>query len=176
MILLPSLLLPAILTMHQTPGQMDKAAFNFMGVPYYHRYTKDNLHEFTPKGQTDLDKWTEMFTINDYASIKTGEALAKGANSVLDTYKANQAVVVRTNSIPMTAKKPAEHLIVVLFPRPDFIEVSFTRFLLSHGIGVSLVFSRRIYGEKSGDKMSSWLTSNGEKTERALMAMAVPSH
>jgi len=158
-------------------GADAKAAFTFDKVEYFHRYTKGSLHEFTPKGQSDLKKWTEMFTINDYPAVKDGDALARSASSVLETYKANQAMVVRTDSVPSTPAKPAEHLVVVLFPRKEFIEVAFTRFLLDKDAGASLVYSHRIYGTKAGNVMSEWLKKNGERIEKALMAIpGVPKH
>lgn len=96
---------------------------------------------------------------------------------MLETYKAAQAKVVRINSVPRTASKAAEYFIVVLFPRPTFIEASFARFVMSGGVGASIVYSHRIYGGKVGDAMSKWLLANGEKTEKALMAMpSVPKH
>lgn len=176
--LLAPFVLPLALCVAPDPQAKDaKPAFSFDKVEFFHRYTKGNLHEFTPKGQSDLAKWTDMFTINDYPNVKDGEALARSANAVLETYKANKAVVVRTNSVPRTATKPAEHLIVVLFPRPEFIEAAFTRFLLDKGAGASLVYSHRIYGSKAGDAMSAWLKDNGERVEKALMAVpGVPKH
>lgn len=159
------------------PQKVEKVAFSFSGAQYAHRYTKDNLHEYTPKGKPDLKSWTEMVTINDYPSVKTGEDLAKSANSVLETYKDHKAVVVRTDSVPRTAKKEAEHLIVVMFTTPGFIETAFARFLIAGGIGHSVVYSHRVYGKKAGDAMSNWLLKQGEKCEKALMAMpTVPKH
>jgi hypothetical protein len=32
----------------------DRIAFSFCGTGYVHRYSKGNLHEFTPKGKPDL--------------------------------------------------------------------------------------------------------------------------
>jgi hypothetical protein len=155
----------------------EKPAFTFDKVEYFHRFTKDNLHEFTPKGQTDLKKWTNMFTINDYPNVKDGVALARAANSVLDTYQANKAIVIRTASVPRTETKPAEHFIAVVFPRSEFMEAVFARFLIDKGVGASMVYSYRIYGSDVGEAMSTWLKDNGEKTEKALMAMpSVPKH
>lgn len=174
------LLVAAILIQAAVGGQsaeQGKPAFTFGKQAYFHRYTKDNLHEFTPKSQSNLQKWTDMVTINDYADAKDGETLAAKANAVLETYKANKAMVVKTNSTPRTAKKPAEHLIVVLFPQPTFIEASFTRFVLNKGTGASVVFSHRIYGRKAGDAMSQWLLKNGDKCEKELMGMpSIPKH
>jgi hypothetical protein len=178
MVLLAAVLVQVVVSGLVDPqgSEKGKPAFTFGKQGYYHRYSKDNLHEFTPKGQSNLQKWTDMVTVNDYPSTKDGEALAGIANSVLETYKANKAVVVKTNSVPRTASKPAEHLVVVLFPRPEFIEASFTRFVLNKGVGASVVYSHRIYGKKAGDPMSQWLLKNGEKSEKELMAMPVPKH
>jgi len=47
--------------------------------------------------------------------------------------------------------------------------VAFARFKLVNGVGCSIVYSHRIYGEKVGDKMSAWLNDNGPKMEKMLM-------
>lgn len=154
-----------------TPPPAEKPSFTFAKQGYVHRFTKDALHEFTPKGKPDLKKWTDMVTVNEYADAKDGDGLAAKANAVLENYKAAKAMVIKTDSKSRTPTKPAEHLIVVLFPRPDFIEAAFARFVMNEGVGASVVYSHRIYGKKAGDAMSTWLKANGEKTEKELMAM-----
>jgi hypothetical protein len=146
-----------------------KAAFIFGGVGYFHRWSQNDQHEFTPEGQDDLDKWADMITINIYPNTHDGDALAAKANAVLENYKSHNGRVLRTNSVPRTADRPAEHFIAVVFGRPNFIEVACARFKLVEGIGCSIVYSYRIYGEKVGDQMSAWLKDNGPKTERMLM-------
>lgn len=173
MVALPIAMFLGIMPIHASA----KPSLTFSGVEYIHRYTKGNLNEYTPKAQSDLKTWTDMVTINDYANVKSGEDLAKSANSVLDTYKAQKAMVVKTDSVPRSAKKEAEHLIVVMFPRPTFIETAFARFLIVDGKGYSIVYSHRVYGKKAGDAMSKWLLKNGDSTESALMKMpTVPKH
>lgn len=176
MTFLAVLLIPTAVSMSMADPQKPaaKPAFSFNGVGYLHRYSKGNLHEFTPKTSPDVKKFKDMITVNLYPAVKDGEGLAKSANGILETYKANKAMVVRTDSIPRTAAKEAEHLIVVLFPRPDFIEASFCRVLMHNGAGASLVYSHRIYGKKAGDTMSQWLAKSGQKIENALMKMPVP--
>ena len=173
MTLLAGLMLVAVNGGFQKPA---KELFTFNGMQYVHRYSKDSFNEYTPKSQTDLNKFTDMVTINDYASVKTGEDLAATANKVLTAYQDQKAVVVRTNSVPRTAKKEAEHFIAVLFGRPDFVEAAFARFVMNNGKGLSLVYSHRIYGKKASDEMSKWIGSNGVKIEKALMGLAVPKH
>ena len=101
------------------------AAFSLAGIQYFHRFTKDNQHEYTPAGQEDLNAWTDMVTVNIYPKAQSGEALADVANAVLENYKTHQASVIRTTSVPRFRNNPAEHLIVVMFGRPEFLEAGF---------------------------------------------------
>ena len=150
-------------------SQPTKPAFVFRDVGYFHRWSKNHQHEFTPEGQEDLKKWADMMTVNVYPDVDDAEGLAQTANAVLENYKSNRAKVLTTNSIPMTAARPAEHVIAVVFGLPDFIEVAFARFKLMDRKGCSFVYSHRIYGEKIGDKASAWLSANGPAIEKALM-------
>jgi hypothetical protein len=145
------------------------AAFSLAGVKYFHRFTKDDQHEYTPEGQEDLKAWTDMTTIHYYRKAKDGEALAATANAVLENYKANRAKVVKTDSVPKTRDKPAEHLIVVIFGRPEFLEVVFARFRMHDGVGTAVIYSHRVYGNKVGNEMSAWLEKNGPDTEKNLL-------
>jgi len=146
-----------------------KAAFVLGGVGYFHRWSGNEQHEFTPAGQGDLQKWADMITINVYPSAHDGDALAVKANAVLENYKSHGVRVVRTDSVPRTPDRPAEHFIAVVFGRPDFLEAALARFKLMDGVGCSIVYSHRIYGAKVGDQMSKWLNDNGSKMEKTLM-------
>jgi hypothetical protein len=150
-------------------GSTAQPAFAFKNVSYFHRWSQNEQHEFTPEKQEDLEKWADMITINGYSDVHDGEGLAAKANAVLENYKAHRAIVHKTSSIPRTADQPAEHLIAVVFGRPTFIEVAFARFRLADGKGFSVVYSHRIYGKKIGAQMSAWLKDNGTTTEKALM-------
>ncbi len=160
----------AIASIPQVAGKQAKvAAFSFAGVDYFHRFTTGDQREYTPNGQEDLKAWTDMVTLLAYRQAKDGDGLAATANAVLENYKANKAVVVKTDSVPRTNTRPAEHLIVVIFGRPEFIEVAFSRFRMNEGVGTAVVFSHRIYGKAVGDAMKSWLEKNGPATEANLM-------
>lgn len=149
-------------------AKTEKAAFKFADVEYFHRFTDKDLHEYTPAGQQDLEKFADMVSINYYRTAKDGESLAVIANNVLGLYKKNQGVVLRTNSVPRTKEKPAEHLIVVAFIRPTFQEVAFARFRMHKGIGTSVVYSHRVYGDNAKDEMKGWLKKTGSDMEQAV--------
>lgn len=145
------------------------ASFSLADLKYFHRFTKGDQHEYTPAGQENLNAWRDMITIHVYRNAKDGEALAATANEVLGNYKAANAVIVKTHSVPRTNDRPAEHLIVAIFGRPGFIEVAFSRFRMHEGVGSAVIYSHRIYGKNVGNEMSVWLEKNGPTTEGNLM-------
>ena len=81
-------------------------AFTFRNVGYFHRWSQNNQHEFTPENQDDLKKWSDMITVNGYPDIDDGDGLAAAANAVLENYKKHEAKVRKTNSVPRTADRP----------------------------------------------------------------------
>jgi hypothetical protein len=153
----------------QTAATVAQPAFMFGDIGYFHRWSQKDQHEFTPQKQEDLEKWSDMITINVYPTAHDGDALAATAKAVLENYRSHAAKVLGTDSVPRTPDRPAEHFIAVVFGRPNFIEVAFARFKLADGVGCSIVYSHRIYGEKVGDQMSKWLNDNAAKTEKMLM-------
>jgi hypothetical protein len=150
-------------------GKEESSAFAFKGVEYFHRWSQADQHEFTPAKQEDLDHWSDMITINGYPGVSEGEKLAEAANAVLGNYQSHDAKVLKTNSVPQTEERPAEHFISALFSRPDFAEAAFARFALVDGKGYSFVYSHRIYGAEAKKEMEAWTTANGNATEKALM-------
>jgi hypothetical protein len=143
---------------------------------YERRWSGPHQHEFTPPGQEDLSRWTDMVTINTYPGVRDGEGLAEVANRVLATYTGNDGRVLRTASVPRSPAGPAEHLIVALFPRPEWIEAVFARFRLTDGRGMAVIVSHRIHGRAAGPAMQAWLETNGAAVERRLMALQdIPS-
>ena len=152
----------------QATSPSEAAAFAFQGVGYFHRWSKNDQHEFTPAKQEDLEKWSDMITVNAYPSVQDGEGLAATANAVLENYQKHLAKVLTTNSIPRSPDRPAEHLITVVFGRPTFTEVAFARFRMLDGNGYSIVYSHRMYGEKIVEQTSAWLKANEAATEKAL--------
>ena len=151
-----------------------EADFDFREADYFHRWSQGNQHEFTPAGQDDLEKWSDMITVNAYPDVDDGDSLAEAANKVLENYKNHQARILKTDSVPRTADRPAEHLIAAVFGRPEFVEVAFARFKLVEDKGYSFVYSHRIYGAKAGDPMSAWLKRHGAEIEKAWMEWETP--
>ena len=159
----------AALTVSPAADISKAPAFQFRQVNYFHRWSKNDQHEYTPDKQEDLDRWSDMITINDYPNVHDGDALAATANTVLGNYKSAEGKILKTNSVPRTADRPAEHFIAVMFTRPAFVEIAFARFRLRGNKGQSSVYSHRFYGEKKSDEANAWLKADGGAVEKALL-------
>lgn len=164
-----ALLIAAALMSSQAADNSKAPAFQFRQVNYFHRWSKNDQHEFTPDKQEDLDRWTDMITINDYPAVHDGDGLAATANTVLGNYKSADGKILKTSSIPRTADRAAEHFIAVMFTRPAFIEIAFARFKLRDNKGQSVVYSHRFYADKKSDEANAWLKADGGAVEKALL-------
>jgi hypothetical protein len=164
------LLLTAVALVSSRAAETSKEpAFQFRQMNYFHRWSKNDQHEYTPDAQENLDRWTDMITINDYPGVHDGDGLATTANAVLGNYKSSDGKILKTNSVSRTADRPAEHLIAVMFTRPAFVEIAFARFKLRDNKGQSSVYSHRFYGDKKTDEANAWLKSDGGAVEKALL-------
>ncbi|WP_417583537.1 hypothetical protein [Nitrincola sp.] len=152
----------------QASTNTQPVAINFAGQSFIHRWSKDNLNEFTPEDQPDLTQWQQMISVNVHPNVKDGDQLAALANAVLSNYQ-RSGEIIRADSKPRTNEKPAEHLIVAILGAPGVIETAFARIMLIDDLGVILVYSRRAYGEEAANTIGAWLQANGSTTENVLM-------
>jgi hypothetical protein len=146
----------------------------FQETKFFHRWAKENQHEFTPEGQEDLARWTAMITVNLFPTVKTGEDLATAANNLLELYEQVGGIVLRTVSKPKTADKEADHFIAVALPQKGFMEIAFARLVIAGGDACSIVYSHRITGEDGGEKAGTWLQEHAMDYEDTLMKLNVP--
>lgn len=147
------------------------SSLSFRGTTYTQRWSQGSQYEFTPSGQEDLNAWTDMITVILYPSATDGDGLAGVANNVLGLYQKNNGKILRTNSVPATAQKPAEHFIAAVLPDPKLLEFVAARFFLSGKTAAGIVYSHRVYGAAAGNPMSEWLGPNGPEIESKLMAL-----
>ena len=150
-------------------GRPVGGALGFRGTEFRPRWSNGTQSEFTPAGQEDLRKWTDMITLIRYPTVRNGGALAQAAQTALRGYEQSGATVIRTASVAKPGEADAEYLIIALFPQPDFIEAAFARFALVNRTGSSVVYSHRIYGKPVGEAMVAWLAGHGSDIEKELM-------
>lgn len=138
---------------------------------YIYRWSKADMHEFTPKGQEDLSSWKDMLTILVLPEGSDRETLARVANNLLSQYQRN-GKIIRTNSVPRTASSEAEHLLIAVLRTPELLEAVFARMKMTdEGKGILILWAHRIYGKDSLNKMETWLKKNISKRETTLMTL-----
>jgi hypothetical protein len=146
----------------------------FNGTGYFFRWTNDRLFEFTPRGQEDLDKWTEMVSVVADREANSPDKLAGWANGLLGGYKAKHGLL-RTNSIPATPQDPAQYFIAGILMATGVVECVFNRFLLMHDVGYDFIYSHRYYGadmKQNTAQAVDWIKANGPAIESAVMKFA----
>ena len=135
---------------------------------FLYRWSSDIQFEFTPVGQEDLTKWTDMVTLISFQNVKNKQALTNAAAESLKYYESQKGIVIKAKSIPEKAEVFNEHLIIVVLGTKEFTEVVFARFKMEKEIGVALLYSHRIYGPKIGDEVSKWIKENGPVFEKEI--------
>lgn len=151
------------------PATGKAVTLSFLGDRYVHRWSRNDQNEYTPLRQADLNAWRDMITINIHRAVNDGEQLAGAANAILGNYQ-RHGKVLRTDSKPRKAGRPAEYLMVAVLGNPGFLEAAFARAALVDGVGMVAVYSHRVYGKQAGPAMSDWLQANGTRVERAWMS------
>ena len=97
------------------------------------------------------------------------------ANSIVANYE-KSGKIVRTNSVPRTNDRPAEHFIAAILGAPGLMEAVMARLRITDGVGSVIVRSHRAYGSDSAEKIGTWFQENGPTQEQTLMSWAaVPS-
>ncbi len=165
-------MMAALLFLPNTVFGSNMITIDFNGTEYMHRGSENTLHEFTPAGQEDLTKWKDMISVNFYPTVNDGEELAKIANNVLNIYESNGAQILRTASLPRTPDRAAEHLTVAIFGRPSYFEFAQVRFKIIDGVGVSIVYSHRIYGSDVATEIGKWIQEKGPGLEEKLLSIS----
>lgn len=146
----------------------ERRPITFADSEYIHRFSEGGLHEYTPPTQDDLSQWTDMVTLT-YWDLNDSKKLAQFANAVLADYKAAGGKIVDVDSVPRTEEKPAEHYIIAAFHRPEFAEVVFARFVINDGVGISIIYSHRSYGDNSREEVGTWFKKNANKRRQSLL-------
>ena len=159
----------AFSTFAQTSSAQAGATLVFQGTEYQHRWSKQDRHEFTPKGQSNLEQWRNMLTINVQTKVTSAEQLAMVADNTLSLYE-KQGYVLNAESQPQASNSSLDHFVAGVFVQPSFVEAAFTRFTLREGAGVVIDYSQRFYGESAQDELLAWIKANGKQTEDDLMS------
>lgn len=112
----------------------ESAAFTFQNVKYFYRWSQGDQRMFTPKGQTDAGKWSDMIIIGRYPAVRDGATLFKAAGMILANFKKTGAFVLGSRSTPGKNGQAVEYFLgVIQGQRGVAMEADFSRVKLSEG-------------------------------------------
>ncbi len=147
----------------------------FGGVPYFYRWRNANMRELTPRGQEDLQRWSDMVTVVYYPQVRDEAALLATAKAIAQAYQRNQGTLLKTETAPAAAGRPAEHFVSVTFNRPGTSELTCARVVLRDGMGVAVLYGHRAYGPRAALDLADWLRANLPRVNQSLRAVeAIP--
>ena len=148
----------------------ESAKILFDGQEYSYKWSNEDLHEFTPGSQSVTEQWIDMVTVNYYPFVSTGEDLAVVANAVHANYKDVGGIVLGFETIPDTGSTTTEYLIAVVFGAPDAVEFAMVKFQMHDGVGASIAYAHREYGQDVANVINSWMEDNGTRIQDKISA------
>lgn len=140
----------------------------FSGTKYFLRTAKDGQYVFTPGGQEDLQRWTDMITLSYYPEITEGKSLAAKAIAWWEHCRWTRTRIWRINFVPrldqMHAGDADLYTAVTVHEKPynDYDDISYTALRIIEGTGTALVYSHREYrkGLVSLQRNDEWVRKN----------------
>jgi hypothetical protein len=141
----------------------------FSNTKYFLRSSKDGQYVFTPRGQEDPKRWTDLITLNFYPEITEGKSLAAKAIAWWEYSRSRRIFLMRLNYVPridqMNAANDALYTLLTLRAKPynDYDEFTFTALRVIGGIGTASSYSHREYrtAPMSMERCFAW----GQKNE-----------
>lgn len=144
---------------------------------YFYRWSGEDLHEFTPAEQSVTGEWRDMLSINHFTDVSEPDELTVLAKDVLENYRANGGIVLGVDTLQKRGSQPAQYIMAVLFGAQEVAEYAVVRFQLKDGVGTSVTYAHREYGEQVGERINTWLEANGPRIKRELSRLKdVPAY
>lgn len=146
----------------------ESKVFTFDGTAYFHRWSKEDQHDFTPQEQLKLSDWSDMVSLFRYPGLKSHADLDALANAVIANYTRSGAKILKSGSTAGEPGKPLEFYMTAQLPQRDYQAAVFARFRLADGIGTGVIYVHRIYGESANGLLELWLKQHGTAKRKAL--------
>jgi hypothetical protein len=140
----------------------------FAGIKYYLRTHQKDRYTFTPAGQENLERWTDMITLAYDPKVTEGKQLAEQAVAWWQFNRDARARFWHINYVPrldqMPARANALYLTATILARPDhdYDEFAYTTIRLVGGIAATARYSHREYrtGPSSDERSGTWMKEN----------------
>jgi len=153
------------------------SALEFSGQEFLFRNALEDQRQFTPRGQSDMARSTDMVVLGRFPYARNSAALSGVANMVVSNYLKEHALILSVRTIAGTDDQPGEQFASVVVGSPVYYEADFCRFRMVNGVGCLVSYQHRIYGANAQDDMTAWLKAHGAAAEHNLLnwnGMVIP--
>lgn len=139
------------------------------GTVYHLRWTGDGgLAEYTPDGQEDLERYSDMISLAPTPAELRPDDMAAYARAMADQVRAGDGDLLSQDCVPDAADHVAECTMFVAYAQPAYTEFAFTRLVAVGADNVAcLVLSHREYGATSRAQAQAWLASDAGRARVA---------
>lgn len=144
------------------------------GVTYLPRWNSATQFEYTPTGQEDLKRWSEMITFVDVPGLTSSGRLIQYRDA-LRANSSKDGAVLGEQCVP-SDEAPRECWLSTALKGDGFVETTISRITTVNGAGLVAIFAHREYGPQAADKATAWLRSPAaRKTNAAWLAWPLSS-
>lgn len=126
---------------------------------YEHRWSDGDFHEFTPTGQDDLDRYSEMITLPPSPAGRTAADLERYTDEKATTTRTRGGEVLSQRCEPATPTHVPDCTLLVVYAKPDHVELAVSKHMAAAGTIVPVLFAHREYGEGAGQRAQAWMAS-----------------
>ncbi len=147
------------------------SVISFDNLDYGYQWSNDDLHEFTPEGQSVTGDWKDMLTLSHYTDISNAIELAEATQDILAHYEEAGGIVLGLESIEPVDNQASEYILAVVFGADEVAEFAFVRFRLQEGMGMSIAYAHRAYGEDAHKQINGWMKTHGSRLKQKIIAL-----
>ncbi|HEY4560337.1 MAG TPA: hypothetical protein VIG54_06325 [Lysobacter sp.] len=132
-------------------------------MTYVHRYSDGGLHEYTPEGQDDLDRFADMLTL-----LPTPEDL-RAAD--LESYSIHMAAVHTRRGGEVLSREceaatpvhVADCTLLIRFAKAGHVELAVDKQMATKRGLVAMALAHREYGEGAAGRAVAWTQGEGQR-------------
>lgn len=153
----------ALLALACASAAAQPAILQIGGTPYHHRYSEGALHEYTPAGQDDLDRYSDLVTLLPSPEGMTSTDLERFTAGMVDVHRSRGGDVLSRACEAAAATHAAQCTVMVMFVHSTYVEAAVARHMaMRDGIG-AVSFSHREYGPDARRRVVAWIDSDAGK-------------
>lgn len=155
-----AVLLASVLAAFLAPADASRPppSLRIGALTYEHRGSDGDLHEFTPAGQDDLERYAEMVTLPP-SPARGEDELERYTDEKAEVARRRGGDVLSNRCEPATPTHVADCTLLVVYAQADHVELAVAKHMAVAGTIVPVLFAHREYGDGADARAEAWIAS-----------------